>query len=120
MGKIEDSVLLCTKKAIGYEEDYDVFDSDIMLHINSLLSKLIQVGYDFKDNYRVTDKEKTWDEIFNNTPIDDMIKEYIYIKTKIVFDPPQNSTVLAAMKDEASELEWRIFFDTDIERSDQN
>lgn len=120
MSNLDDSVLLSTKKAIGYEPDYDVYDSDIMLHINSLLSKLIQVGYDFKPNYRVTSKEKLWSDILVGSPVDDMIKDYIYIKTKLVFDPPQNATVLTALKEEASELEWRVFFNSETERSDQN
>ena len=120
MNDIDKSILLSVKKMIGYEPDYDVFDIDIMFHINSLLSKLLQLGYIFKSSYRVSSKEKTWDEILNGSEVDDMIKDYIYMKCKIVFDPPQNSTVLGALKDEASELEWRIFMDSDIESGDKD
>lgn len=112
-----DSILESVKKFIGFAREYTPFDDDIILQINSCIATLSQVGIDFVENFSVTNYDETWDDFyyaistegndFNPTTFE-MVKNYIYIKSRIVFDPPSSSFVLDALKQKGEELEWRI------------
>ena len=112
-----DSILESVKKFIGFNKEYTPFDDDILLQINSCIGTLSQVGPDFFDDFVVTGYEETWDDLysmidttnngFNRTTFE-LIKNYIFIKSRIIFDPPSSSFVLDALKQKADELEWRI------------
>ncbi len=114
-----DSILLTIKKMIGYEDDYKVFDNDLIIHINGLIARLNQIGPTLSEDFYITGESETWDDYFSKLSHPDsgdwftttnlqMIKDFIYINTKIIFDPPTSSFVLEALKEQAKEMEWRL------------
>jgi hypothetical protein len=103
-----DSVLTSIKKLLGIEEDYTHFDNDIIIHINSTLMTLNQIGVGPDKPVYVVSKANTWNDILGNTEDIEAVKTYIYLKVRMLFDPPASSFVLEAMKQQASEIEWRL------------
>lgn len=103
--ELTDSILKTIKKMIGPSEDYDYFDTDLIIHINTAMSLLIQRGM---PAFSITGETETWNDYIQGRVDLNMIKSYIYFKVKIAFDPPQSSFVLESYKKQADELEWRL------------
>ena len=103
--ELTDSILKTIKKMIGPSEDYDYFDTDLIIHINTAMSLLIQRGM---PAFSITGETETWNDYIQDRVDLNMIKSYIYFKVKIAFDPPQSSFVLESYKKQADELEWRL------------
>lgn len=118
-GSIElGSILTSVKKKIGIEGEYDHFDHDVLTEINMNLATLFQVGAG-SEFYNVVSAEDTWEDFFSNAGIQnrhtlEMIKEYVYIGVKLLFDPPDSSAVMESLKQKKEELEWRIYLDEDL------
>ena len=120
---MEDSILLSVAKYIGLPADYPIFDSDLIMHINSELSTLAQIGVVPDTGFVITGSGETWDDLFdasdavggmpNTRNSVQFIKEFIYIRTKITFDPPSSSFALKSLEDKANELMFRIEVATD-------
>lgn len=102
------SILDSTKKALGVGFDYDVFDPDIIMHINSAFSTLEQLGIGPDGGFAITDELATWDTFLGNDPRLNSVKTYVFLKVRYVFDPPATSFVLNAMKEQIQEHEWRL------------
>lgn len=102
------SVLSSIKKMIGIEEDYTHFDKDIIVQINSTLITLRQIGVEMKENFFVVDHSNTWDESMIDASILDMVELYIYLKVRLIFDPPQNTSVQDSINKNLSEIEFRL------------
>lgn len=111
MGAIStsDSILTSVKKMLGITEDYTHFDQDIIIHINSVFMILSQLGVGPVNGFTITDGSNIWSEFL---PTDnknfEAVKTYMYLKVKLLFDPPLGSTVMDAMKHMINELEWRL------------
>lgn len=103
-----ESVLTSIKKMLGISADYTVFDNDIIMHINSVLMTLNQLGVGPDEPASITSEMDTWEKVFGDRKDIEAVKTYMYIKVRIVFDPPTSSFVLEAMNRTASELEWRL------------
>lgn len=104
-----ESILTSIKKLLGPTEDYDHFDADIIFHINTQFSNLNQLGVGSSEGFRIVDATEIWtDYIPDNPVLVEMVKSYVYLKVKLLFDPPTSSAVLASMEREAEKLEWRI------------
>lgn len=101
------SILDSTKKTLGLSPDYDVFDPDIIIHINTVFSFLNQIGVGPSEGFMIEDATTTWDQFITDSRLNS-IKSYIYLRVKLLFDPPATSFVLSAMKEQIQELEWRI------------
>lgn len=102
----DEGILDSIKKMLGLGIDYDAFDQDIIILINSTFSILNQLNIPYKS---ITGSSETWLETFQgNEDLIDMIKTYTYLKVKTIFDPPSNSFVMESMKANAQELEWRL------------
>ena len=103
------SILESIKKVIGFEKDYDVFDDDILMHINSTFSVLNQLGIGPKEGFVVTGYDEEWvDFLEGEKPTLNMVKTYIFLKTKLQFDRPDTSYAIQAMEKQATEYEWRL------------
>ena len=100
-----ESILNTVKKCVGIEEDYTMFDIDIITCINAAFSTLHQLG---NPSFSVSDKTATWDDYATDESVVNAVKQYIVLKTRVNFDPPANSSVLESMKNQIQELEWRI------------
>lgn len=110
---MEESILNTIKKMLGPDSSYEVFDTDIIVHINSAFSTLAQIGVGPKHGFRITGPEETWGQYLGESIDLDSVKTYIYMKVKMVFDPPTNSFVQKAMEESCKEIEWRLNVATD-------
>lgn len=104
-----ESILTMVKKACGISEEYEVFDTDIIMHINSVFMILNQIGIGPATGYRIEDKYNTWSEFI---PVDDLrfeaVKTYMCSKVRLVFDPPSSSITTECLKQIIAECEWRL------------
>lgn len=106
---MEDSILITTKKNLGISAEYSTFDIDIITHINSTFSVLSQMGIGPSTGFGIEDETSKWqDFISDNTPVLNLIKSYMFVKVRLLFDPPATSYHLTALKDIAEEQEWRL------------
>lgn len=105
---MEPSILKSTKKILGVGEADTSFDVDIMTHINSVLAVLTQVGIGPSNGYMIEDDTTTWDAFIGTDPRLNLVKTYLYLKVRLLFDPPGTSYALDAMKEQIKEFEWRL------------
>ena len=104
-----DSILQSIKKLLGLDENYDAFDDDVMMHINSVLMILTQLGVGPKNGFSITGEEETWgDYLGEDISKLSAVKTYVYLKVKTMFDPTSSSVVNEATKEMLKELEWRL------------
>lgn len=103
-----ESILTSIKKLLGITEEYEHFDSDIIMHINSVFMILTQLGVGPEDGFTINNKETTWNEFTNDDKKIEAVKSYVYMKVKLLFDPPASSSVMEAMNRSISEFEWRL------------
>lgn len=103
-----ESILTSIKKLLGITEDYEHFDTDIIIHINSVFSILTQIGVGSETGFSISDKTATWSDFITDSTNLEMVKTYVYLKVKLLFDPPLNSSVTASIEKTISELEWRL------------
>ena len=103
-----DSILTSIKKLLGITEEYENFDQDIIMHINSAFMILNQLGVGPKRGFSISDKSSTWDEFIPERSNLEAVKTYVHLKVKLMFDPPLSSTVIEAIKSQINELEWRL------------
>lgn len=104
-----ESILQSIKKLIGITEDYTAFDLDIIIHINSVFMILNQMGVGPIEGFSISDDSAVWSDYLpeDNKNLE-AVKTYIYLKVKMVFDPPLSSAVMEATKQMICELEWRL------------
>ena len=120
----DQSILNSIKKLLMLEEDYDYFDEDVKIHINSVLRILNQLGIG-KENFSIGSSEEKWSDFIDIDPDRyykypiDMIKSYTYMKVKQMFDPAANSFVVNSYDNQIKELEWRIQVMADIPIKDK-
>lgn len=105
---VEGSILNSIKKLLGIAPEYTQFDSDIIMHINSVFMILHQLGIGPKEGFRIENSNSEWSDYITDEDNLDAIKTYMHLKVKIAFDPPLNSTVMEAHRQMISELEWRL------------
>lgn len=103
-----DSILSSIKKLLGMGEDYTHFDTDIIMGINTAFSILTQIGVGPEAGFTITDKNAVWSDYIPDVKTHELVKTYIYLKVKLVFDPPASSVVIELLKEQSKELEWRI------------
>lgn len=110
---MNESVLESIKKLMGIDESYDVFDQDLIIHINSALFVAMQLGVRLQQDYTVKDPFTTWEDICEK--VDDFValKSYVYLKAKLLFDPPTVGVLHEAMERQIQEFEWRLSFEAD-------
>lgn len=103
-----DSVLDSTKKTLGLDSAYDAFDMDIILHINSVFTTLHQLGVGPSEGFMITDKTDLWSSYSENSSVLNMVKSYMYVRVRLLFDPPTTSFSLESFNKQAQEYEWRL------------
>ena len=108
-----DSIFNSVKKVVGLLGDDDSFDEDILLHINSVVSTLRQLGLSIPSDFYVRDDVQTWRDLLGEFRDLDLVKSYMAMKVRLMFDPPSSSFGLASMTEMVKELEWRINVLTD-------
>lgn len=105
---MSDSILNSTKKLLGLAEDYDVFDIDVTMHINSALSTLNQLGIGPAQGFSIEDESTTWAAFLGGDARLNDVKSYVYLRVRLLFDPPGTSFAIASFQEQVNELAWRI------------
>ena len=105
---MSDSILNTTKKILGIEADYTAFDEDIMIHINSVFATLNQMGIGPVDGFWIDDASATWDNFTMGDRKLNSVKTYVYLRVRLLFDPPTTSYLIGALKEQVQEFEWRL------------
>ncbi len=108
-----DSILTSIKKLLGIAEEYEHFDSDLIMHINSVFMVLNQLGVGPAEGFSITDKTETWEDFTQNNLMIQSVKSYVYLKVRLLFDPPSSSAVMESINRQISELEWRLNLSVD-------
>lgn len=103
-----ESILTSIKKLLGPEEEYTHFDTDIIIHINSALAVMTQLGVGPKEGFFISDATATWTDFLGADPRLGLVKSCVFLKVKLLFDPPSSSAVIESMNRMISEFEWRI------------
>lgn len=102
------SILTDTKKILGLDESYTAFDLDVIVHINSVLATLNQLGIGPATGFMIEDKTTEWEEFLGTDPRLNSVKSYVYLRVRILFDPPATSYAISAMNEQIKEFEWRL------------
>lgn len=102
------SILNTIKHMIGPSETYDYFDTDLIVHINSALATLTQLGVGPSTGFAITGDTETWSDFLGNDLRLGAVKSFVYLQCRLAFDPPQNSSILSSIKEQIAELTWRI------------
>lgn len=102
------SILTSVKKNLGIAEDYTAFDEDILMHINSVFSTLTQLGLGPIEGFDIADKTAVWSDFLGTNKKLNSVKTYVYLKVRLLFDPPSTSYLIAAMEKQVEEIGWRL------------
>ena len=104
-----ESILTSTKKLLGITEEYEHFDSDIIIHINTVLMALSQMGVG-SSGFFIRGNTETWSDFLGERIDLEAVKTYVYLKVKLLFDPPTSSSHQESINRSISEIEWRLNF----------
>jgi len=104
-----ESILTSIKKLLGIAEDYEQFDPDIIMHINSVFFVLNQLGAGPELGFSIVNKTAIWKDYTGVSTNLEIIKSYVYLKVKLIFDPPTTVALIEAIKNQIQEFEWRIY-----------
>ena len=103
-----DSILTSIKKLLGIPKEYEHYDPDIIMHINSVFMILTQMGVGPSKGFTIEDDTTDWVDFVKDTTQIEAIKSYMHLKVKLLFDPPLNSAVIESMNRSIAEFEWRL------------
>ena len=106
--KMNESILTSIKKMLGITEEYTHFDQDIIIHINTVLMILRQLGVGPEEGFTITDSYETWGDFLTDNKDIEAVKTYVYLKVRLLFDPPLSSAVTESINRSINELEWRL------------
>lgn len=103
-----ESILTSIKKLLGISEDYTQFDSDLIMHINTVFLNLTQLGVGPEEGFSIQNENDAWSDFIDNNTQLQAVKSYMYLKVKLLFDPPLSSSVIESMNRMIAELEFRL------------
>ena len=107
-----ESILTSIKKLLGIMSDYTNFDDDIIIHINTAFAMLNQLGVGPEGGFMIVDANSRWEDYTTEKNLN-MVKTYIYLKVRLLFDPPTSTALIESINRTLSEIEWRIFLEGD-------
>lgn len=108
-----DGILTSIKKLLGITEECTDFDADIIMHINTVLATLNQLNVGPKDGFAISDSSTSWENFMGGDMRLNLVKSYVHLKVRLLFDPPLQSSVMEAINNTIKELEWRILIVAD-------
>lgn len=116
--QLVDSILLTIKKMLGLDAEYKVFDPEIVAYINSAFGTLHQLGVGPKTQFSILNEDDVWGDFLTAGEDINEVRTYIYLRVRLLFDPPSSSFVLNSFSEQIKELEWRLVVKTDELRGD--
>lgn len=111
--QLKDSILHDVKQMVGQEWDDTTFDLDIMTHINSVFLDLQQIGVGADEGFSISDYSTKWDEYLGDNKNLNTVKSYIFIRVRLLFDPPTNGFLVTSLEKQADKMEWRLMVQVD-------
>lgn len=105
---MSESILNSTKKVLNLDATYTAFDEQIIMHINSVFFTLNQLGIGPTDGFEIVDDSATWDAFIGTDLRLNAVKTYMYLRVRMLFDPPSTSYLIDAMTNQIREAEWRL------------
>lgn len=106
---MSDSILTSVKKACGGITEADTaFDDEIIMHINTVFSRLAQLGVGPIEGFQIEDKTAVWSDFISDDKRMNMVKTYVAASVRMIFDPPTSSIAADSFKSIIAELEWRL------------
>jgi len=108
------SILDSIKKLLGIEPNDICFDDEIIININSVFTILAQLGVGPATGFTISDSSSVWSDFIGERIDLELIKTYVYMRVRLMFDPPQNSFLVDSIKKQCEEFEWRLNVQSDI------
>lgn len=105
---ISTSILNSIKKNLGLDENYNAFDLDILMHINSVFSILEQLGVGPEGGFSIQDDTAVWDDFIDSDDRLNIVKTYMSLKVRLIFDPPSTSFAIESFQKQIDQYEWRL------------
>ena len=108
---MEESILDSVKLSLGIPIEYEHFDQQVALHLNTVMAILPQLGVGPKEGFYVQDDQTTWGDLIGDIESPNLylyVKSYVCLRVRLLFDPPSSSGAIDAMERQMRELEWRI------------
>lgn len=112
---VSDSILVSVKNSLGIGECDNGFDADIIMHINSVLATLNQIGVGPRNGLYIENDAATWDDLLDDVRLN-FVKSWIYLKVRLLFDPPPTSFAISAIQEQIKEFEFRIYTFAEVEK----
>lgn len=104
-----ESILASIKKLLGIAPDYKQFDQDVVMHINAVLMILTHLGVGPEEGFEIgEDHTETWEDFIGDDIKINGVKTFVYLKVRLLFDPPLSSALIDSIERQAKEYEWRI------------
>ena len=103
-----ESILNSIKKLLGMTSDYTCFDKDLIIHINTVFAILTQLGVGPETGFSISDNSAIWNDFTSDMKVLESVKSYMYLKVRLLFDPPTSSFVMESMNRQIAEFEWRL------------
>lgn len=110
---MNESILTSIKAQLGIQEEYTAFDQQIIMHINSVLMVLKQLGVGPTDGFTISDKTATWNDFLPSGKNLEATKSYVGMRVRMLFDPPTTSIVAESTNRMINEFEWRLNVETE-------
>lgn len=110
---MNESILVSIKKLLGITEDYKHFDTDIIMHINTVFMILMQLGVGPTSGFSISDDSDVWSDFLTSEQQLESVRTYMYLRVKMMFDPPTSGTVIQSTENLIKELEFRLNVEVD-------
>jgi len=104
----EQSILKSVKKVLNIHSEDDAFDPDVIMHINSVFFTLNQLGIGLSTGFSIEGSEEKWSDFVQSQDLLNGVKTYVYLRVRLLFDPPTTSFAQEAIQKQITELEWRL------------
>ena len=102
------SILDSVKQMLGIESEDTSFDKELIMHTNGALMVMTQLGVGPVTGFSISDKEQNWAEFLQDRTDMDLVFNDVYLRVKLIFDPPQNSFLVNSINNQIKEYDWRI------------
>ena len=115
-----ESILISIKKLLGITEEYTQFDLDLIIHINSAFMELTQLGVGPPTGFSISDSSTSWGDFLGKSSNLESVKSYVYLRVRLLFDPPSSSAVMENMKQMLNEYAWRLNVEAETNSEGEN
>ena len=105
-------ILPSIKKLLGINPEYTAFDTDIIIHINTVFTILNQLGVGPKEGFAIVDGLEEWSD-YTTKVNENAVRTFVYLKVRLMFDPPTSSVLMDSINNTLAELEWRLYLEGD-------